>query len=163
MSIVEKVESVEKEPLDTLFVVQDYMTEKEVEKLNRKRGHYKTKEPIIHIVNDPYTEMKNLYEKLSNFVPDKDVFSKENIIKDWAGVRFWYNVYNEDKYSYQGNEYEGEKFKVMEAEIIGTEDLYIDDRINLHKELISLLTKNVQIENALDIIRPKIRKLKGEV
>ena len=155
----------EKEPRKTLFVVEDYMTEAEIEKQGRKRGFYNKKPPVfLQVVNDPYTHMANLYRKLGDFTPDKEACCKKNIIRNWGtGIRFWHTAYNKGKYNYQGEEYEGEAFEVTEAEIIGTEDLYIDDRIRLHEELINLLRNDVDIEKAIDIIRPEIRRLKGEV
>lgn len=155
----------EKEPRKTLFVVEDYMTEAEIEKQARKRGFYNKKpHTILQVVNDPYIHMANLYRKLGDFTPDKKACCKENIIRNWGtGVRFWHTVYNKDKYKYQGKEYEGEAFEVTEAEIIGTENLYIDDRIRLHEQVINLLREKVNIEKALDIIRPEIKRLKGEV
>lgn len=155
----------EQEPRKTLFVVEDYMTKAEIEKQARKRGFYNKKpHTILQVVNDPYTHMKNLYEILGGYVPDKKAICKENIIRNWGtGVRFWHTVYNKGEYKYQGEEFEGEEFEVTEAEIIGTEDLYIDDRIRLHEQVINLLREKVNIEKALDIIRPEIKRLKGGV
>lgn len=152
----------EKEPLKTLFVVEDYMTEKEIEKLNRKRGTYKKKEHKFDIVTNPYTEMKNLYEKLAGFMP-VPLFSNKTEVFCCSKVRIWHYVYNRDRYSYHSEDFEGEDFKVIEAEIIGTENFYIDDRIKIHKELIHLLSGGVELEKALDSIQPMIQKAKGAV
>ena len=157
-----KIKEEEKEPLKTLFVVEDYMTKEEIAKQERKRGHYKTKELKIDTIINPYTEMKNLYQQLAGFMPIP-LFSNKTEVFSCLNVRIWHYVYNRNKYTYQGEICEGEDFKVVEAEIIGTENLYIDDRIRLHKELINMLSNGIKLEKALNNIQPEIKKLKGEV
>ncbi len=166
MGVVKKNDGIEynkeKEPLKTLFVVEDYMTEEEIAKQERKRGHYRKKEPKINTIINPYTEMKNLYQQLANFMPIP-LFSNKTEAFSCSNVRIWHYVYNRNKYIYQSKIYEGEDFKVVEAEIIGTETLYIDDRIRLHKKLINMLSNGIKLDKALDIIQPEIRRLKGEL
>ena len=52
-----------------------------------------------------------------------------------------------------------ENFKVIEAEIVGTEKYDIDTRIELHKELLEYLENGDSIEIALTKLEPKLKYL----
>lgn len=52
-----------------------------------------------------------------------------------------------------------ENFKVIEAEIAGTEKYDIDTRIELHKELLEYLENGDSIEVALSKLEPKLKHL----
>lgn len=145
-----------------LWKYEEFMTEEEIAKVKRKRGSYSPKKKISNLTIDKYTEMKNLYEKLAGFMPIP-LFSKKTEVFCCSKVRIWHYVYNRGKYTYQDIEYEGDDFKVVEAEIIGTENLYIDYRIEIHKELIHLLSDGVELEKALENIKPMIQKAKGAI
>ena len=129
-----------------------------------KRGHYqKHIKPIIY---NPYTEIKDLYRQLANFLP-LPLFHNETEVFHFSGVTAWYMVYTTDEYEFdnamfedeKNGIYNGEYFKVEEAEIDGTENYYVEDRIELHKELISYLKKGICLENAITMLQPSLKKI----
>jgi hypothetical protein len=58
----------------------------------------------------------------------------------------WDNVYLPETYTHQGTIYKGQEFRVIEAEIIGSEDLNIQERLYLHETLLELLEEGYRIE-----------------
>lgn len=132
-----------------------------------KRGHYqKHAKPIIY---NPYTEIKDLYRKLANFLP-LPLFLNETEVFYFSGVTAWYTTYTDEEYDYDNAMFEDEKngtftgdcFKVVEAEINGTENFYVEDRIELHKELINYLSEGETLDNALRKLQPLFIKVKGK-
>lgn len=146
-----------------------------------KRGHYqKHLKPIIY---NPYTEIKDLYRKLANFLPlplfqtETEVFhytinenqqnSKNTVANGIKGVTAWYTTYTDEEYEYidakfedeKNGTYQGDNFKVIEAEIDGTENFYVEDRIELHKELISYLSQGITLENAITMLQPSAKRI----
>ena len=129
-----------------------------------KRGHYqKHIKPIIY---NPYTEIKDLYRQLANFLP-LPLFQNETEVFHFSGVTAWYMSYTNEKYDYdnamfedeKNGTFEGDNFKVIEAEIDGTENYYVEDRIELHKELIGYLSQGVYLENALVMLQPSAKRI----
>lgn len=125
-------------------------------KLKKKRIHYKTPTYTKFYKNDIQTDgtinndlctwgkIKEIYTKIACFFPI--LFPKE--IKeyyDFLGVnpnvkiRVWVTRYQKDTYTYKGQIYTGQEFIVTEAEIIGTEDLSIEERLYLHELLLERL------------------------
>lgn len=132
-----------------------------------KRGHYqKHHKPIIY---NPYTEIKDLYRQLANFLP-LPLFSSEKEVFCFPGVTAWYITYTDEEYEYidakcegeKNGTFEGENFKVVEAEITGTENFYVEDRIELHRELISYLEQGITLENAIVMLQPSADKIKAK-
>lgn len=129
-----------------------------------KRGHYqKHLKPIIY---NPYTEIKDLYRQLANFLP-LPLFQNETKVFHFSGVTAWYMTYEDEEYEYdnaifedeKNGTFQGDNFKVVEAEIDGTENFNIDDRIALHKELIEYLRQGVSLENAIIMLQPSMQKV----
>lgn len=129
-----------------------------------KRGHYqKHFKPIIY---NPYTEIKDLYRKLANFLP-LPLFQTETEVFHYSGVTAWYTTYTDEEYEYidakfedeKNGTYQGDNFKVVEAEIDGTENFYVEDRIELHKELISYLSQGITLENAIIMLQPSAKRI----
>lgn len=122
---------------------------------SKKRGPYKTKQfkPIVLSV---YQQMDALYSKLANYLP-LPLFSNEEAVFLFGGIKAWYTVYTQQEYEYENQIFTGEIFKIKHAEIIGTENLSIEKRIELHQEFLELLHNGVQLEEAMKIMQPKIK------
>lgn len=130
----------------SLFNVVDYGGRK-------TRGKYKPKEKKVEPVN-PYTELSILYQKLANFFPipilNNEV--KNDNLTNYTYFNSWYSYYAEDE--------EATEYKVIEAELIGTEDLFIQERLFLHKKLLDLVNnKGYSIYKAAEILQPYIKGL----
>ena len=135
-------------------------------KVKHKRVHYKTttytkvyKNDVIDgkIHNNDISiwgRMRELSIILSNFFLDfltnKDIepsiIDEEHKAYDFGVVRVWDNVYLAETYTYQGVVYKGQDFRFIEAEIIGSEDLNIQERLYLHETLLELLEEGYRIE-----------------
>lgn len=127
---------------------------------NRKlRGHYKEKEKKPEKLN-PYAQLAQLYSQVASYLPIPILTTSQEIF-DYDLLTLWYCHYSYDKYSYQGEEFYGEDFKVIQAELKGTEDLYINERIFLHKKLLELVHKGKGIYEAAKLLQPLILKFKS--
>lgn len=129
-----------------------------------KRGPYqKHNKPIIY---NPYTEIKDLYRKLADFLP-MPLFSSEKEVFHFPGVTAWYMQYYIEEYEYidakfkdeENGTFLGEDFKVVEVEITGTENFDLYDRIELHKELIAYLAQGISLENAIAMLQPSFNRI----
>lgn len=128
-----------------------------VQSLNaRKRGSYNTKPKVVQY--NPYTHMQKLYSQLASFLPIP-LFLNEEAVFDYEGVKGWYVVYSPENYEYENKVYPGEQFNIIEAEITGTENFNIIDRINLHEKLIKLLQQRVELKNAIKLVQQDVKVL----
>lgn len=128
-----------------------------VQSLNaRKRGCYHTKPKVIEY--NPYIHMQKLYSQLASFLPIP-LFLNEEAVFDYNGVKGWYLLYDPEQYEYKNEIFEGEQFNVIEAEITGTENLNITDRIQLHEKLINLLQQRVELNNAIKLVQQDVKEL----
>lgn len=137
-------------------------------KVKHKRQHYSTPTYIKDYSSDivdgkidsaTYGEMALLYKRLSNHFPiyvsgglfatEGELISEdeERIIYDFGMVRSWKNYYYKEKFSYRGETYEGQEFVDVGAEIKGTEDLGIEERLWLHSCLLDRLEDGERIED----------------
>ena len=132
-------------------------------KVKYKRVHYKTttytkvyKNDVIDSkthYNDIYFwgRMRELHKRLANFFPiffsniEPSITSEDYKAYDFGIVRVWDNVYLPETYTHQGAIYKGQEFRVIEAEITGSEDLNIQERIYLHETLLELLEDGYNI------------------
>ena len=132
-------------------------------KVKHKRVHYKTTTYTKVYKNDVidgkiqhndiflWGRMRELYKRLANFFPiffsniEPSITSEEHKAYDFGIVRVWDNVYLPETYIHQGAIYKGQEFRVIEAEIIGSEDLNIQERIYLHETLLELLEDGYNI------------------
>lgn len=128
-----------------IFNIREYQTEEQQAREDRKRGFYKKKQPQKIILN-PYTEMKNLYELLANYLP-LPLFLREERVFTYKKLRVWHMIYFDEEKQVE--------FPVSEAEIIGTENMDIKDRIQLHKGLIDLLRGGLTLDEALEVFNGK--------
>lgn len=127
---------------------------------NRKfRGHYKEKEKKPEKLN-PYAQLAQLYSQVANYLPIPIMTSNQEVF-DYGLLTLWYSHYTFDKYSYQGEEFNGEDFKVIQAELKGTEDLFINERIFLHKKLLEIIHSGIHINEAAKLLQPLILKFKS--
>lgn len=109
---------------------------------------------------EKWGNMNRLYIELANRFPYPTVFeqnpnivqeSKDTFYIDTGMVRTYKACYHREKYKHRGDdgiikEYDGEEFFYNYAEIIGTEDLGINERLFIHSELINYLDDGYKIE-----------------
>ena len=126
-------------------------------KVKHKRVHYKTTTYTKVYKNDVidgkiqhndiflWGRMRELHKRLANFFPiffsniEPSITSEDYKAYDFGIVRVWDNVYLPETYTHKGAIYKGQEFRVIEAEITGSEDLNIQERIYLHETLLELL------------------------
>lgn len=131
--------------------------DKLVQQLNaRKRGSYNTKPKVVEY--NPYSHIQNLYAQLADLIGIR-LFSKEDAIFRYRGIKIWSLVYTPENYKYEGKIYMGEQFQVNQAEIRGTENFTINDRIKLHQKLIDLLKERVELRHAVKLVQQDVKKL----
>ncbi len=136
----------------SLFNIYDYVEEPVNDgKTGVKRGPY-NKHKIKDI--NPWEEMSKCYRELGNYctVP---LFNTESSVLENNGLKLWCEVYASGPYSYFGEKCQGEDFKIIEAEIIGTESMPIEWRLFLHSTLLDFLKDGFR----LDDIMPHIHEL----
>lgn len=130
-----------------------------VQNLNaRKRGPYKTK-PKIKVTNyNPYTHIQQLYTQLGDLIGIR-LFSKDDAVFRYKGIKIWSMVYTPEEYDYDNKSYVGEQFQVNQAEIRGTENFTVNDRISLHQKLINLLKNRIDLRDAVKLIEQDVKEL----
>lgn len=96
-------------------------------------------------------KIKDLQNVLTDYV-GFNPFSEETI-QEINGVRVWNVHYLPENYIYRGKQYKGQDFRVIESEIIGTEDLHITDRLYLHEHLLNELRAGLPLSEAMVDIR----------
>lgn len=137
--------------------------EKESRKLKKKRVHYKTPTYKKFYKNDigsnitqndtsNWGRMRQLHLTIANFFPIffsgvEPTITEDNYkVYDFGIVRVWDNIYLPESYTHKGAIYKGQEFRVLEAEIVGTEDLNIQERLYVHETLLELLECGYRIE-----------------
>ena len=137
--------------------------DKMARKVKNKRVHYKTvtytkvyKEDVVDgkTYNNTliWGRMRELHARISNFFPiffngiEPTEVGEDYKYYDFGVVRVWDNTYLSESYTHRGTIYKGQDFKVLEAEVIGTEDLNIDERLFVHESLLEMLEEGYQIE-----------------
>ncbi len=106
--------------------------------------------------------MNRLYIELANMFPYPLAFDTErqkNIVQeddntfyiDTGMIRTYKICYQKGKYKHRGDdgiirEYDGEEFNYNYAEVIGTEDFGINERLFIHSELINYLYEGYKIQ-----------------
>lgn len=121
----------------------------------KKRGHYKKLPKPIEPVS-PWVTMQTLYQRLANYFEQPLFSEKETTITQWD-IRIWYMVYTDETFTYKEGICRGECFKVFEAELIGTENLYLEERIAIHAELLNQLEAGVTIKEAVRYVKTKFK------
>lgn len=124
---------------------------------SRKRGPYKVKEFKPAVISD-YQKLDTLYSRIANYLPSPFLSNSETVFT-YNGLKAWYCIYTDDNYSFESQEFKGENFKSFQAEIIGTENLELNKRIELHSKLLELLHDGTDLEKAIEILQPEIKIL----
>ena len=138
--------------------------DKMARKVKNKRVHYKNTTYTKVYKNDVidgkiqhndiflWGRMRELNKRLSNFFPiffngvSPCVEGEDYKVFDFGMVRVWENIYRAEMYTYRGAIYKGQEFKTLEAEIIGTEDLNIQERLYIHETVLELLEEGYNID-----------------
>ncbi len=136
----------------SLFDLSQYVKKK------KERGKYKPKEPKQL---NQYEEMALIYNQISNYLPIPILSMQQQEAFEFGHLRLWYSQYTSGSYDYYNEECQGEDFKIIGAELIGTENFYIEYRLKIHKKLLELIDKGLNIQEAANILQPLINKLKG--
>lgn len=132
-----------------------------LEDLNKgKRGFYNKVPKPKHTANN-WEYLRELQRQLANFLDVPYFFDRDEVFYFSNNrIKAWTYVYDEESYTYEGQEYEGEAFKVREAEIVGAENFNIETRLYLHQHLINDLENGVTLDKAVDNIQPRLNELK---
>ncbi len=137
-----------------------------------KRVHYKNTKRKVYkeLIQDGeflsddmalWGEMKSVYAALANYFPPPLFSFNDSEFFDCGIVRVWKSVYTAESYEYSGTIFNGQNFTVLEAEIIGTENLPVNVRLFLHKLLLDRLRAGMMPDAAtFDIIEYLKKQLK---
>lgn len=104
-------------------------------------------------------EMKKVYIKLANYFVDKIPFGSTETEFEFDFIRVWKQEYTNKSYIYKGTRYKEVPDKFIEAEIKGTEDLPIDDRLNIHKQLLIYLKQGYTIQDSVVRLKNEFKRL----
>lgn len=129
----------------------------------KERGQY-NKTPKEKVFTD-WEKMQLIYVQLANYCP-LPLFETEKEIYNINSLRLWCSNYEAEEYEYLNDsgvseKCKGEKFKVIEAEIIGTESWSIEDRLFLHNALLENLRSGLDIKSAVEKIQPDFNRIKN--
>ncbi len=126
----------------------------------KKRGKYKKKE-VKPIPIDPYLELSQILSQLANYFPIPICNNSAKEIYQYQHIRFWFSKHECEEYEYDKEVFNGESFNIVEAELIGTEDLNIDERLFLHKKLLEFVKNGMNIQIAAGKLQPLIIQFKN--
>lgn len=145
----------------------------------RKRGKYNKKIQtdnkyqflliLAHLIN-PFTYISEIYNLIAiKYVP-MPLLSKESTAFVFKGLSVTYSVYQPEAYTYydyptngiEGKDEicRGEDFQIFEAELIGTENFSVYERIALHTQLLEYLEQGVELNKATSLLQPEIERIK---
>lgn len=142
------------------------------QKVKGKRIHYKHTKNHKNYENDKiegkviiddldnYERLTACYQQLANLYPvfaQTSLFAGNNqgvlfyeddevVAYDYGLIRTWVNKYYKEYYWYQGKRYLGQEFEARTAEIIGSEDFNIQEKLYLHERLINFLEQGYTLE-----------------
>lgn len=137
----------------SLFDISKYSSRK-------LRGHYKKKEIKEERLN-PYLEISQIYSQIANYLPIPIMTNGQERF-NYEHLTLWYSQYNIENYLYQGEEFIGEDFKIIGAELKGTENMFINERLYLHRKLLELIKNGLSVYEAAERIQPLIKKFIDE-
>lgn len=118
------------------------------------RGPYKKHPKII----SDWQKMSEAYSLIASYLP-VSICNTESYTNDYSGLRLWHTVYSPETYTYNNEICMGENFKTIQAEIIGTEKLNLQDRLKIHLELIEHLRSGQSIEVSIQLIQPLLNNV----
>jgi hypothetical protein len=121
-------------------------------RIRTKKPSYKKvyKNDVINntVVSDDVTlwgEMRKIYNELSNFFPLPFGYNSETF--DYKNyIRVWKQQFDKQEYIYHNVRYTEVPDLFFEAEIIGTENMNINERLVIHKALLNQLKQGVSVE-----------------
>lgn len=87
-------------------------------------------------------QMKEVYIELANCYLHLIPFGSPDTVFVFGNVRVWKQVYTNKSYIYRGERYKEVPDVFYEAEIIGTENLQIEQRLKIHKKLLEQVKQN---------------------
>ena len=121
----------------------------------KERGRYKPRK-IKPKTFSMYQELVNIQFQLALLInPLAVMYKPNNELIEYEYFNFWTLKYTNDKYSYKGEEYEGENFSIIGAELKGCEKLGIKENLFLHHQLFKQLTK-IHLIRAAQNLQPLI-------
>lgn len=134
----------------SLFDIQHFVEPpvKKENKTGKKRGPY-NKNKIKNL--NSWVEMEKYYGELASYCP-YPLFNQEDLTIENNGLRLWYRVYKNETYPYFNEICTGEEFKIIEAEIIGTELMPIEWRLFLHLSLLDFLKDDFSLNDTMPYI-----------
>ena len=125
---------------------------------------------ILSSLINPYSYINAIYNYIAHQFLTMPLLSQEETAYSFEGLNVYYSVYTSDTYTYYDYPTEGlegidsictgEDFTIFEAELTGTENFDVKDRIDLHIELIELLEQGVQLKQATSQLQPEIERIK---
>ena len=156
----------------TIFTGKHKIGDDLAQKVKSKRIHYTDTKKHKNYENDKidgqvvindidnYERLTACYQQLANIYPvfaQQSLFAQSNIgtlyyedeevvAYDYGLIRTWLNKYYKEWYWYQGKQYLGQEFEARTAEIIGTEDLNIQERLYIHETVLEMLEDGYNID-----------------
>lgn len=131
--------------------------EKQVSKLNAlKRGCYNKKPKPIN----PYLELQNICTYLAGFFERPNFPEKTDEVVFCNGFKLSINVYTPENYEYEGEIYPGESFIEAQAELEGTQQFTLKERLELHRKAQAYLRGYDTLEVVYEKIKPEIVQLR---
>lgn len=124
----------------------------------KPRGKYKPRQPKPKVIS-PYKEVQDIYYEIALLLNPSILFQppKEESI-EFKYFNFRHVAYNDELYTYDGEEYRGENFNIINAELKGTETLGIKERVFLHRSFLNLVNQGNSVKQAAEIMQPIILK-----
>lgn len=125
-----------------------------------KRTHYKIPLYTKYYTNDissdgivyddsKWTQMHQIYKEVANWVVISYGYEPEQF--DINGLRIWNDYYNAESFLYKNQYYKGQVFRCRMGEIIGTEKLSVDERLNIHKCFLNFMRDGKNIKEAVKL------------
>ena len=132
-----------------------------------KRVHYKTPTYTKSYSNDihqdgtikddsVWTRMHQTYRALANWITPQ--FGGEPDEFETDGIRVWNDNYYAEPYEHQGQRFTGQEFSARFAEIIGTERMYVENRLRVHEQLLTYLRNGMCLDEGVKKVLESIRK-----
>ena len=156
----------------TIFTGKHEEGDELAQKVKSKRVHYgdtknhknyendKIDSQVVVNDIDNYARLTACYQQLANLYPvfaQTSLFAENNqgvlfyeddevVAYDYGLIRSWVNKYHKEYYWHKRTQYLGQEFEVRTAEIIGSEDFNIQEKLFLHERLISFLEQGYTLE-----------------
>lgn len=97
--------------------------------------------------------MNNVYAELANYFTDQIPFGSCETVFDLGFITLWKQEYTNKSYMYYGKRYKEVPHNFLEAEVKGTENLPIDERLKIHSKFLEILKQDYTIYEALNILK----------